>query len=58
MWILFIILFIISSLFINASHIIPWFFGGQKPNHFYWKIYAIIGIIIYILIFILANKIL
>ena len=58
MFIPFIILFIIGSLFINASHIIPWFLGGQKPNHLHWKTYTIIGVFTYILIFVIANTIL
>jgi hypothetical protein len=55
---LFIILFIIGALFLNASHIPLWFLGAGKPTHPHWKLYGIIAIAIWLLILILANTIL
>jgi len=55
---LFLTLFIIGALFINASHLPAWFLGGTKPAHQHWKLYAVIGIVIYSFILILANTIL
>jgi hypothetical protein len=50
-----IFLFIIGSLFVNASHIPAWIIGAGKPTHSHWKLYGAIGFIIWLLIFILAN---
>lgn len=55
---IFIILFIIGFLFINAAHIPAWFLSGEKPTHPGWKIYGTIGVIIWILLLILGNTIL
>jgi len=55
---LFIILFIVGALFLNASHIPGWLLGAGKPTHPNWKLYGIIGIAIWIMILILANTIL
>jgi len=55
---LFIILFIIGALFLNASHIVQWFFGAGKPTHPNWKLYGIIGIAIWIMLLMSANTIL
>lgn len=55
MQIIFIILFILGSLFINASHIPAWFLSGDKPTHKGWKAYLLIGTAIYLIILVLAN---
>lgn len=51
---LFIILFIIGGLFLNAAHIPAWFLSGKKPEHKNWKTYGIIGIIIWLLLAVLV----
>lgn len=56
--ILLIVLFIIGALFFNASHIPAWFTSGEKPNHPYWKAYASVAFVVWVLMFILANAIL
>lgn len=53
---IFIILFILGGLFLNASHIPAWWLGAGKPTHQYWKIYGLIGLGIYFLMFVLANS--
>jgi len=53
--ILFLALFVLGSLFLNASHIPAWLLGGKRPTHRNWKIYGIVGMTIYVLIFVLAN---
>lgn len=55
---LFIILFIIGSLFANASHIFVWFLSGEKPTHPHWKLYGWVSLGIWLLMLILANTIL
>ncbi len=55
---LFIFLFIIGALFLNASHILAWFLGAGKPTHPRWKFYGAVGLIFWSLILILANTIL
>jgi len=56
--ILFITLFIIGGLFINASHIPAWFLGAGKPTHPHWRLYGFIGVIFWLLTLILANTVL
>lgn len=56
--ILIISLFIIGSFFLNASQILNWLIFGGKPRRDLWKRYGIIGILIYLVVFILANTIL
>jgi len=56
--VIFILLFILGALFLNAAHVPAWFLGASKPTHSHWKTYAIIGVGIWILILILANTIL
>ncbi len=53
--ILLIVLFVLGSLFINASHIPAWFLSGNKPTHKGWKTYLFIGILFYLIILVLAN---
>lgn len=55
---LFIVLFIIGALFINASHIPVWFLSGKKPKHPHWKTYGLIGLVIWTLLLVLSNTIL
>lgn len=55
MLVVFIVLFILGSLFINASHIPAWFLSGDKPTHKGWKTYLLIGIAIYLIMLVLAN---
>lgn len=55
---LFIFLFIIGALFLNASHIPAWFLGAGKPTRPHWKFYGAVGLILWFLILILANAIL
>jgi len=52
---LFIILFILGSLFFNAAHIPAWLLGAGKPTEPHWKVYALIGASIWLLLFLLAN---
>ncbi len=54
---IFVILFIVGALFLNASNIPSWFLGAGKPTHQYWKLYGIIGAAIWLLILILANTV-
>lgn len=56
--IIFIVLFIVGALFLNAAHIPAWFLGGQKPSHPHWKTYAVIAVSIWLLILLLANTVL
>lgn len=56
--VLFIALFILGALFVNAAQIPAWLLGGGKPSTRQWKKYAGIGIGIWLLLFILANTIL
>ena len=55
---LFILLFFVGALFVNASQIPAWILGGGRPKRKNWKKYLAIGIAIYILILILVNTIL
>lgn len=48
-------LFILGALFSNASHIPVWFLGGERPTHSHWKLYGLIALVIWLLIFYLAN---
>lgn len=57
-YLIFIILFIISALFFNASRIFAWFLTGEKPKHPHWKLYSIVAMGIWVVILILANTIL
>jgi len=52
---LLVILFIAGLLFFNAAHIPAWFLGAGKPTEPHWKVYAIIGVSIWLLLLILAN---
>lgn len=58
MKILLFFLFIVGSLFLNASHVPAWVLGASKPAHARWKLYAAIGVSFYIVILILANTLL
>ena len=49
------ILFIIGGLFLNASHIPSWIMGASRPTHPHWKVYGIIGVLMWLLIAVLAN---
>ena len=51
----FVIFFITGGLFFNAAHIPAWFLGAGKPTEPHWKVYAIIGASIWLLLLILAN---
>lgn len=50
-----IVLFIIGGLFLNASHIPAWLLAGGKPTHAHWKLYALIGAMIWVVLAVLAN---
>lgn len=51
----FIVLFIIGFLFLNAAQVTAWVLGEGKPTEPHWKTYASIGVSIWLLLFILAN---